>query len=664
MKKLLENRGLRVLAFALCLAFAVVAFGCSVAFVYLYFDEDMTGERDFFNSGLAATFVNQNVWNALHTVYYEQTGNAESVYSVELEPTPMPLPESGYDNAIDPLPTPHPASSGNAYPLYPIAPTEEGFACVIRNADGTVMMDTRTESSVPVPANENSFWELNGHTADCYVNLPAPQGSSLYNAVTLYDFLYNWQHAFLPLAIVCGLLAVALFVFLMAAAGRTAEGVRLSGLHRLPLEIYAGALVLAGVFFAWAFVQCADGIHLHMLFWGMAGMTGCLALSGAAALLLCMTMAARFRAGQWWRNTVTFFVLRLCWRVIRWFFRTVKRVILAIPVAWKAGLVFAAVALVNVIGMIIAVESRNGEFWLLVLFLLDAAGLAAALLIGVQLKKLRAAGRALAAGNLTYAVDTSKMWGDLKAHAEDLNAVSLGMSRAVNERMKSERFKTELITNVSHDLKTPLTSIVNYVDLLKKEEIDNEKAREYIDVLDRQSQRLRKLTTDLVDASKASSGALPVSPERLDLKELLSQSVGEYAERFALAEVKPVLSLPEEKCVITADGRLLWRVLDNLFQNVTKYAQPGTRFYIDAVNTPGGTELALKNISRQALNIPAEELLERFVRGDASRSTEGSGLGLSIARSLMELMGGGLRLALDGDLFKVTLVFPGQGDEK
>ena len=179
-------------------------------------------------------------------------------------------------------------------------------------------------------------------------------------------------------------------------------------------------------------------------------------------------------------------------------------------------------------------------------------------------------------------------------------------------------------------------------------------------MLDRQSQRLRKLTADLVDASKASSGALPVNPERLDLKELLRQSVGEYAERFALAGVEPVLTLPEEECVITADGRLLWRVLDNLFQNVTKYAQPGTRFYLDAVNAPGGTELTLKNISRQALNIPAEELLERFVRGDVSRSTEGSGLGLSIARSLMELMGGELRLALDGDLFKVTLVFPGQ----
>ena len=668
MKKLLETRGVRVLAFLLCLACGLGAVGCALGFVYCYYEESMTGERDFYNSELACSFVSQNAWNALHNYYYGQLRQTESDVSAE----PAPIPESAYDEdelrperegraELDPLPTPMPmgmASSGNAYP--PVPPPEEGFAWVIRDADGSIVEDTRTERSYRV-AEKDSYWELGDYTVECYVNFPAPRGSSLYNAVTLYDFLYNGRNVFLPLAVVCAVLALALFVFLMAAAGRTPEGVRLGGLHRWPLEIYGGALVLAGVFFLWCIDEGANGFNLHMLFLGIAAMAGCLLGAGAAALLLCMTLAARFRAGKWWRNTVTFFLLRLCWRALRWIFRTGKNVILAIPVAWKTGLVFAAVALVNVLGMVIAFESRyNSEFWLLALFLLDLAGLAAAFLAGAQLKKLRAAGRALAAGDLTYTVDTGRMWGDLRAHAEDLNAVSLGMSKAVNERMRSERFKTELITNVSHDLKTPLTSIVNYVDLLKKEDIQNERAREYIEVLDRQSQRLRKLTADLVDASKASSGALPVNPERLDLKELLRQSVGEYAERFALAGVEPVLTLPEEECVITADGRLLWRVLDNLFQNVTKYALPGTRCYLDASNAPDGTELALKNISRQALNIPAEELMERFVRGDVSRSTEGSGLGLSIARSLMELMGGELRLALDGDLFKVTLVFPGQ----
>ena len=252
-----------------------------------------------------------------------------------------------------------------------------------------------------------------------------------------------------------------------------------------------------------------------------------------------------------------------------------------------------------------------------------------------QLKTLQTAAQKLAAGDLTYTVDTEKMYPVLKEHGDNLNAVSVGMSRAVNERMKSERFKTELITNVSHDLKTPLTSIVSYVDLLKKEPTESEAAREYIEVLDRQSQKLKKLTTDLVDASKASSGALPVNLEKIDLGELLRQSAGEYTEKFAAASITPVLNAPEAETYVTADGRLLWRVLDNLLGNAVKYAQSGTRLYLEL--TPGETEtvLTLKNISREPLNIPAEELMERFVRGDGSRHTDGSGLGLSIAESVV-----------------------------
>lgn len=329
----------------------------------------------------------------------------------------------------------------------------------------------------------------------------------------------------------------------------------------------------------------------------------------------------------------------------------------ALPIAWKGILVYAVVVLVNALGMILAFGA--GSFFVFLLTLvLDAAGLYFVIHTVRQLKTLQTAAQKLAAGDLTYTVDTEKMYPVLKEHGDDLNAVSVGMSRAVNERMKSERFKTELITNVSHDLKTPLTSIVSYVDLLKKEPTESEAAREYIEVLDRQSQKLKKLTTDLVDASKASSGALPVNLEKIDLGELLRQSAGEYTEKFAAASITPVLNAPEGETYVTADGRLLRRVLDNLLGNAVKYAQSGTRLYLEL--TPGETEtvLTLKNISREPLNIPAEELMERFVRGDGSRHTDGSGLGLSIANSLMELMGGKLTLTLDGDLFKAALVFP------
>ncbi|MBQ5535841.1 MAG: sensor histidine kinase, partial [Oscillospiraceae bacterium] len=234
---------------------------------------------------------------------------------------------------------------------------------------------------------------------------------------------------------------------------------------------------------------------------------------------------------------------------------------------------------------------------------------------------------------------------------------SQGMGIAVEKQLKSERLKTELITNVSHDIKTPLTSIINYVDLLRRDHTP-EQQEEYLSVLDRQSRKLKKLTEDLVEVSKASTGNLPVNASRRSISELLSQALGEYSEKLEGAQLEPVLSLPQHDLFACVDGTLMWRVLDNLFSNACKYAQSGTRLYIDAAERDGQVCLAFKNISRERLNIPADELLERFVRGDSARSTEGSGLGLNIARSLTELQGGTFSLSIDGDLFKVELMLP------
>ena len=227
--------------------------------------------------------------------------------------------------------------------------------------------------------------------------------------------------------------------------------------------------------------------------------------------------------------------------------------------------------------------------------------------------------------------------------------------------MKSERFKAELITNVSHDLKTPLTSIINYVNLLKMEEVENPKAREYMRMLDRKSQRLKKLTEDLVEASKASTGALTVNREKIGMCQLVDQALGEYEEKLEARKLTVVPSLPEGETYVYADGRHLWRVIDNLLGNCAKYAMEGTRIYLELVRGKGQVTLSIKNISRDPLNVPPERLMERFVRGDESRTTEGSGLGLSIARSLTELQGGTFELAVDGDLFKATVTMPQSG---
>lgn len=640
MKKMLESCGARVLAFILCCALGLVTVACVFGFAYVSYEPGMgrDDERDFLSSELCRSYAQNQSWQV--------------VYSA-VEPW-----DQGREPTVD---------VSNLY----LPDPSEGFSCVVRDSSGRIVADTRVDSSRKVEIADQEHY---GYTVEPYVNLPVGRNTELCGYATVYDTLYNFRTLFLPVGLAAGLLTILLFVFLMAAAGRTPEGVKLSGLHRLPLEIYLGLLAMGCVFFAWIIHEIGDWSIMRALplFGTLAAL--CILGMGVCALLGCMTLAARFRAGKWWKNTVAFFCLKwawiiflFCWKSFRkavvWcaqrtkgLFRGAGGLIRALPLTWKSAAAYCAFTLINVIFSLNA--AWNGEGFLVFLFFLDAAGLLAVVWVTMQMKKLQTAGRALAAGDLSVTADTKHMLPVLREHAENLGAVSLGMTKAVNERMKSERFKTELITNVSHDLKTPLTSIVSYVDLLKAENIENEKAREYIEVLDRQSQRLKKLTTDLVDASKASSGVLTVNPEQVDLGELLRQSAGEYAERFALGSLEPVVNVPEgEAVVVTADGRLLWRVLDNLLTNVVKYALPGTRVYMDLARQDGQTVISVKNISREALNIPAEELMERFVRGDASRSSDGSGLGLSIARSLMELMGGELKLTLDGDLFKAELIF-------
>ncbi len=255
-------------------------------------------------------------------------------------------------------------------------------------------------------------------------------------------------------------------------------------------------------------------------------------------------------------------------------------------------------------------------------------------------------------------IDTKYLFLDLKDHAENINNISDGIQKAVAEQMKSERFKTELITNVSHDIKTPLTSIINYVDLLEKEEIDNETAKEYIDVLSRQSSRLKKLIDDLLEASRVSTGNINVNLMNFELGILLSQAMGEYEERFEKNNLQIILNKTDEILFVKADNRHMWRVFDNVLNNIAKYAQSGTRVYVDAKRNGHLAEISFRNISKDPLNISGDELLERFVRGDSSRNTEGSGLGLSIAKSLMEVQKGNLEIQIDGDLFKVILKFP------
>jgi len=326
-----------------------------------------------------------------------------------------------------------------------------------------------------------------------------------------------------------------------------------------------------------------------------------------------------------------------------------------VPLIWKTIVAFTIFSFANTLILF----GNWGEYDNLVVYWIFSTIIIGAIVVcvAIMLKKLQQAGEALARGDLSYKVDTSRMIGDFKSHGEALNSIAKGMNLAVEQRMRSERMKTELITNVSHDIKTPLTSIINYTDLISKENCDNEKITEYSQVLLRQSERLKRLIEDLVEASKASTGNLEVNLTPCDLKIFLSQVTGEYEEKLCNNNLQLITDYCTNDIMIMADGRRLWRVFDNLMNNVCKYAQSNSRVYLSLENQGNKAVVTLKNMSASPLNISEDELMERFVRGDESRNTEGNGLGLSIIKGFTEALGGTYDIIIDGDLFKTVLEF-------
>lgn len=330
-----------------------------------------------------------------------------------------------------------------------------------------------------------------------------------------------------------------------------------------------------------------------------------------------------------------------------------RRVMEAWSVTARAGVILLAFLFI----LWLAILAHTGATVILAL----AASIAAAWFVlssAMAKSRIRKGIEEIASGNLEHRIELNGLQGADKELAEKVNDIGSGLNRAVDEAMRNERLKTDLITNVSHDIKTPLTSIINYVDILKRSNIADEKIRGYLDILEAKAQRLKTLTEDVVEASKVSSGNITLEYMDMDLRELIQQTEGELAEKFAARRLTVVLNMPEEPAVIHVDGRRMWRVLENIFGNAAKYAMSGTRVYADLTLNDSQVMFSLKNVSEQQLNFSADELTERFIRGDISRSTEGSGLGLSIAKSLTTMQGGEFELYLDGDLFRVNIRFP------
>jgi signal transduction histidine kinase len=489
---------------------------------------------------------------------------------------------------------------------------------------------------------------------------PKFSGNDYEQSLWFLSLFYELRIICIVLLVVGVIVGILSLIYLICDAGyrKGSDAIQLMKFpDYIPFDLWsvvvfaAGVLMLAGVIVtfdrvvstALSYITLSTPVTVALM---IITPLGIMAIS-ALCLWYVLGFAVRVKNGKWWQNTLCYKVCKLLKKIIIKFFQN-------IGLLWKFIVIISLLAVIRYVIywifdssfllMVSGVIARSIEY-IIVIYLI------------IQFGELLKASRKLADGDLSYKVDTSKMLFEFAEHGENLNKISEGMSKTVEERMKSERFKTELIANVSHDIKTPLTSIINYVDLLEKEELNNEKASEYLEVLERQSSKLKKLIEDLIEASKASSGNLTVNYEKLDLGVFITQTVGEFEEKLNVSGLELIIRKPDKPVYIMADGRHLWRVVDNLMNNICKYAQNQSRVYVNLEADNDNVQIKFMNISKYQLNVTGEELMERFVRGDKSRNTEGHGLGLSIALSLVNLMGGKMEIVVDGDLFKVILSF-------
>lgn len=446
--------------------------------------------------------------------------------------------------------------------------------------------------------------------------------------------------------IINAVLFILVLIFEFSAAGHKNgyEGVHQIWLDQIPYELILFYL------FAMTFKPFFLSFPLDLSSSTLFSIYSLIALAMYISLniyLVLMTTARRLKANTFFESTITYHILVFVYRLIK-----------AIPVVYRISIP-AILYLIYEFLLSIRYIDNTKRFWIHMVMVIVVSN--ALILLSYQFSFIYKAGKELVNGNKNYKISDKNMKmmvGELKEHAENLNELSDGISLAVDKEMKSERLKAELITNVSHDIKTPLTSIINYTNLLSKDHTPEEE-KQYIDVLNRQSNKLKKLIEDLIEASKASTGNVATSIVPLNIRELMEQSIAEYDEKLKNANLEVVLSIKDEPISVLADGRLLWRVLSNLFSNVSKYALSGTRVYIDVARSENHEVcISIKNISKEQLNILPDELTERFVRGDSSRHTEGSGLGLNIVKSLVEVQKGRFVLDIDGDLFKALIYLP------
>ena len=472
--------------------------------------------------------------------------------------------------------------------------------------------------------------------------------NSLYVQQTVYNIFKGHENLPTYLIPLSAISIIIMIVYLIWATGheKGKEGIQLNSIDRISYEVISIVIMFViGMMMSFAIASIESQIPQRIL---ISVFLLCYLIGYACLAVWVSTTIRRLKAKQFIRSFLTY-------KVCRWIKVTIEKIFKKVTdkqnTNRKITIIYWGFVVISII-LACFVWSGIGfliliAFWIWAYYKL--------LQYNKKLQKINEALRNIYEGNPNVKLNEEELEGTLKIMAKYINDIAGGFTNAIEQSLKSERLKTELITNVSHDIKTPLTSIINYVDLLKKEDINNAQIEQYIAVLDKKSQRLKKLIEDLVEASKVSSGNVKLNMEVINLKELLNQSIGEFEDKLEKKNLKIEMDLPNENVLIKADNRYLYRVIENVFSNISKYALEGSRVYIKLEKQKEEVYLEFKNISKDKLNISAEELMQRFVRGDKSRYTEGSGLGLSIAESLTELQGGKFKIDIDGDLFKVEI---------
>lgn len=638
---------------------------------YSEYEEDFVEYQSYIDTqGFANQYLSnilravRIVKNETETIITENTDRVENETETIEESDLMLADESGKEEK---------QIQSNFYSIpnyYVLVISPEGD--VLTNVEKTINTDTVEEIKDYI-LNQKHFWQYDGTKVETnidklqydeiayngfeqiqeyqiYTSVKDENAGQWYRYNLLYNFVGNTYEIAPSIIVISSLLLLVCGTYILISIGHK-EGKEEIYTDSLDKILYEVVIVLAGILFAIEICILVAAISLIKGAFSKTMIDTGIILSIAIGFIMYITIAVvgvttirRIKAHVFWKNTVIYrFFKFLLGGLFTNLSQTVK---LAVE---YGGFILASVVLFFITMQNPIVVLFLFAFWYYIFKkILDYTN---------KMEKIRRKIGSMYHGENDTKLEEEEFYGELRVVARELNDISSGLSNAIEEAMKSERLKTELITNVSHDIKTPLTSIINYVDLMKKEEIQNPKIQEYLEVLDSKSQRLKKLTEDLIEASKASSGNIKLTMEPLNVKELIKQVRGEFEDRFNQKGLQIIETFPEEEVIIEADSRYLYRVMENMYVNISKYALENSRVYIDVTKTKGKVQIALKNISQDKLNITVDELMQRFVRGDTSRTTEGSGLGISIAKSLTQLQKGSFNIYLDGDLFKVVIEF-------